>query len=61
MFPYMQQRPESKTVLVATEMDKYGIDVAALSKIKLSGYDGLADHGYIPSTRLEIQLMKKHS
>jgi len=43
------------------KMDKYGIDVAAPNEIKLLGYDGLADHNYISSTGVEIQLMKAHS
>ena len=41
------QRPERQTALVAMEMDRYGIDVAALSETRLPGYDSLEDHGYV--------------
>lgn len=41
------RRPERQTALVALEMDKYGIDVAALSETRLPGYGSLEDQGYV--------------
>jgi exonuclease III len=40
-------RPERQTALVAMEMERYGIDVAALSETRLPGYDSIEDHGYV--------------
>ena len=37
------QRPERQTALVAMEMDRYGIDVAALSETRLPGCNSLED------------------
>ena len=43
----ISQRPERQTALVALEMNRYNVDIAALSETKLPGYDSLEDHGYI--------------
>ena len=37
------QRPESQAALVAMEVDRYGIDVAALSETRLPGCNSLED------------------
>ena len=39
-------RPERQTSMVAVELEKYNIDIAALSETQLPGYDSLVDHGY---------------
>ncbi|XP_068749318.1 adhesion G-protein coupled receptor D1-like [Montipora capricornis] len=41
------QRPERQTALVALEMNRYNVDIAALSETRLPGYDSLKDFGYI--------------
>ena len=37
---------EWQTALVSTKLSRYGIDMAASSKTRLSRYDSLKDHGY---------------
>ena len=39
--------PERQTALVAMEMDRYGIDVAALSETRLSEYNSIENYGYV--------------
>lgn len=39
-------RPEQQTALVAEELARYNIDIAALSEIRLPGYDSMVDCGY---------------
>ena len=39
------KRPEWLTALVAKELDKYGIDIAALSETCLAQIDSLVDNG----------------
>lgn len=40
------KRPQWQTALVAKELDRYKIDIAALSETRLPLYDSLIDHGY---------------
>ena len=40
------QRPKRQTALVALEMNRYNVDIAALGEVRLPGYDNLEDHGY---------------
>ena len=40
------KRPERQTALVAKELNKYGIDIAALSETRLAQNDSLVDNGY---------------
>ena len=39
--------PERQAALVAMEMKRYGIDVAAISETRLPRYGSLEDHGYV--------------
>ena len=41
------QRPERQTAHVAMALDRYSIDIAALSEIRLSGYDSVENNRYI--------------
>ena len=41
------QRLEKRTPLMVMELDTCGIDIAAISKTRLSGYDSMEDHGYV--------------
>jgi len=40
------KRPERQTALVAKELDRYHIDIAALSETRLAQNDSLVDNGY---------------
>ena len=40
------QRPKRQITLVALEMNRYNVDIAALGEIRLPGYDNWEDHGY---------------
>ena len=39
-------RPERQTALVTKELNRYNIDIAALSETRLALYDSKVDHGY---------------
>ena len=39
-------RPERQTALVAKELSRYRVDIAALSETRLACYDSLVDCGY---------------
>lgn len=40
------ERPERQTALVAKELGRYNIDIAALNETRLSCYDSMEDCGY---------------
>ena len=40
------KRPERQTALVAKELSRYDIDIAALSETRLALNDSLVDNGY---------------
>ena len=40
------ERPERQTALVAKELSRYGVDIAALSETRLANYDSTVDCGY---------------
>ena len=40
------ERPERQTALVALELNRYNIDIAALSETRFPDYDSMVDHGY---------------
>ena len=39
-------RPERQTALIAKELSRYRVDIAALSETRLACYDSLVDCGY---------------
>ena len=47
MYTLCWTEQQSQTELVSPEMNRYNVDIAALSPTRLPGYDGLKDHGYI--------------
>ena len=40
------KRPERQTALVAKELNRYNIDIAALCETRLAGNDSIVDNGY---------------
>ena len=53
--------PERQTALAALEMNRYNVDIAALSERSMPGYDRLEDHGYIFFLKWEINSRNERS